>query len=412
MRTSCYFFTCAVAFFSLNSQAELLSLKDAFESASQKNELPRIQNQRVEEAHERTRQARGAFMPTIAALGSYSRQDQENINGKTSRNFRINAQQPVFRGLRQYASYDAVTASERAEHERVRQTQLSLYAQVAQSYYELLAAEADLDSLRTLARLTEKRRSEMQSRSENGRARIGDLLSTQAQGASVDAQIEAGQSRLEQAWTNFMRITGLETKKDIPDINEAPPMPAELETYLNKIQQRPDIAAQQATYEASEAAVKIARGGHFPSLDLSGNYYLERKGGVLAQSKWDVGAQLSIPLFQGGVVKAQVGEAAARSAEQRIELERLRRNAETEIRNIYSTSSSAVRQYTALERALEISKRNFDTQVKDYRLGLATSLDALQALNNYQDLQRSLERVRYQALTSLAMLNVASGEIK
>jgi len=49
------------------------------------------------------------------------------------------------------------------------------------------------------------------------------------------------------------------------------------------------------------------------------------------------------------------------------------------------------------KRLLIFRKKNYKANVQDYEYNLVTNLDVLQALTAYQDTQRSLEKIRYQA---------------
>src|SRR5690606_36206530 len=94
----------------------------------------------------------------------------------------------------------------------------------------------------------------------------------------------------------------------------------------------------------------VARAGHIPSIDFTANYYLKRTG-ILQDSRWDLGVQFSLPLFQGDAIQAQVEEAAQGTKVRELELARARRQAEREIRTLYAAVKRGETQFRLLETA-------------------------------------------------------------
>ena len=61
-----------------------------------------------------------------------------------------------------------------------------------------------------------------------------------------------------------------------------------------------------------------------------------------------------------------------------------------------------------MEKATDATQKNYEAQRRDYRLGLVTNLDALQALTAFQENQRALDRARYAAKLNHLRLQAAS----
>ena len=71
---------------------------------------------------------------------------------------------------------------------------------------------------------------------------------------------------------------------------------------------------------------------------------------------------------------------------------------------------SSTEQVKTLEQAVSTNEQNYTEQEKDYRFNLATNLDVLQALNNFHDTKRSLDRTRYQAMAAWAKLKAEANQ--
>jgi len=176
------------------------------------------------------------------------------------------------------------------------------------------------------------------------------------------------------------------------------------------MEKRPSLEAERLRAEAMEERIAVARAGHFPSLDLFANYYLKRTG-PLEKSQWDAGLQLVIPIFQGGTVQAQVREAATAHRESVLRLENRRRSATSEVREAWESLRAALARTSVLEQAEQAASDSYDEQNRDYRYGLVTNLDVLQAMRTRQEIRRNLDRARYAARWARARLDAAVGTV-
>lgn len=396
-----------------------VSLHDAYQSALSKVETVPIQQARAEQADARVSQLWGAVMPSISLLASYQRQDTAPADSPVASRFtltdqfnsRITATQPLFRGFAEYAGIRGVKAAQRAQKAQLESTRLTLFSTVASGYYSVLAGEQDRKNLETLIELTERRVKDLRDRARIGRSREGEVLTAQAQLAVQKSQLQAAKLALEQARNQFAQVTGLAptVTLDPPRSLAIPTKGGNLEDFLSKVEERPDVRALKETLGSAEESVIIARAGHFPSVDLTGNYYLKRAG-IQEAVKWDVGVFLTLPLFAGGMVSGRVSEALAAKNEQELLLAQGRRTAQTQVRNAFETLKAGTEQIDALEEAAKLSEKNYQRQTQDYRHGLVTNIDVIQAMNTFQETKRSLDRLRFQTLSAWVDLQVAIGK--
>jgi len=84
------------------------------------------------------------------------------------------------------------------------------------------------------------------------------------------------------------------------------------------LQRRPDIAAAERTMAAANAAIGIARAAFYPDIQLSALAGFEDSGfglASLSNSLWAVGASAILPLFEGGLRKAQLQQSWSQFAQ-------------------------------------------------------------------------------------------------
>jgi len=289
---------------------------------------------------------------------------------------------------------------------------------VAEALYTLQSLETEHDHLEVQLRLYDQRIKDLQDRVRIGRSRASEVLSVQAAQAALQAQGQQQLGLISVARDLMAFLTGLprDSRFQNPPAFALPVEP--LETFLGRLGDRPDLAAARAQAEAGREAVGIARGGHWPEADASGNYYLYADG-VSPEKTWDAQVALILPLFQGGAVSARTREAQAQFRQSELTLRRLTRLAEQEIRSEYATLQSSLAQQAAWEKASALAHRNYLAVLREYNLGLATNLDVLKALADDQDILRSADRsgyavwiayCRFQAAAAIAPVPKPAGE--
>ncbi|MEW6055227.1 MAG: TolC family protein [Bdellovibrionota bacterium] len=387
------------------------TLQQSFEAARNQAETVAIQQALLDQAEERYNAAKGGLFPNLQGIASYTQLPrpsgpQSAFTRPDRPEVRLNATQAVFRGLREYAAIRQRRLDAEAQQDAKRRAELQLYQDLADTFFSILSLEQDLKNLETQIELNRKRVRELGARRRIGRSRVSEVLTVESAVASLEAQAASVKAELGTVREVFALLTGLKQDSSLKDDARASQALERLEHYLKLIEQRPDIQERVKRVKAAEEGIAIARGGHFPSIDLAGNYYLKRVG-VLESQKWDFQAVLTLPIYSGGVIQSQLREASAVARQNDLELNRIRREAEREVRTHYQNVVAGQNQIQALTRATELAERNFREQSREYGFGLVTNLDVLQALNVFQESRRALDRTRYGLRLNLARLESA-----
>jgi len=394
--------------------AGALTLDEYFAAALKRSEVVATQGELIRQAEERYKQANSALRPTVNGVASYTRQDPipaGELSTSTSPNrqslARITATQPLFRGFREFAALRQTQALLGAQDQDYRNARTQLFMDVTQNFYTVLSIEQDLKNFGEEINQNIDREKELNSRVRIGRSRIGEVLSVQSTISTLRAQVEQLQGQLGTAREAFAFLSGLASTTLLRDTEDLPANLEPLDDYLARLELRPDVSASRQRLSAAQENTKVARGAHLPSLDLNANRYLERTGN-LRGSTWDVGIALTVPIYAGGLLQSKVSEAVSQRTQAELSASQVSRQAEQEIRSIYQSVVFDRSQLDALEKATESARKNYEAQRRDYRLGLVTNLDVLQALTAFQENQRALDRARYTSKLDYLKLQAAA----
>lgn len=400
-------------FFAFTNVHAAITLKDAFESARKNMETLKRADATVERSEQMRDRARGSILPTVAGVGTYTQIDAPDLAGGPSPflltrqySYALRLIQPLLRGGSLAALSMAKENILLAELQKTS-SELTLAQLVINSYYSLVIARFDSLNLLELKRLSAERVKDLKSRASIGRSRRGELVEAEAQLLTSDSQAQQGVINLAEAEKNFEFFTGMKAA-DLPPLSDLPMVDGSLQNYLNKIKARADIMASHQQIRVAEKQIDVAKGGHYPSLDFTGNYYFKRTG-VLATSDWDAGLALNFPLYQGGTINAQVKDAVAAKRIAELTTSETTRAAERDLAVIYQNYLQLSQQLTTLKNAREKAEEAYNYSRRDYSNGLVTNLQVLQSLNLFINAKRSYDTASAMALMSYHNLQAASG---
>ncbi|WP_152527064.1 TolC family protein [Halomonas sp. PBN3] len=143
-------------------------------------------------------------------------------------------------------------------------------------------------------------------------------------------------------------------------------------------------------------AVRDARGERLPEVDLVAETQTNRGDDWEGRDDWYVGVTLSVPLFDGGVLRKRVNQAEFEQQQYRQRLRGVVDDVTTEARAAFGGLQTAEQRLRSARRALEEAEEALRIETRKYRAGRSTVTDLLSA-----------EAARW---TALANLNQAEYE--
>ena len=125
----------------------------------------------------------------------------------------------------------------------------------------------------------------------------------------------------------------------------------------------------------------------------------------------NIGVQLNIPLFQGGLTVSREREAAANRMAAQSGLDAARRGAALSARQYYLGVSNGLAQVKALKAALVSSQSALDSNKLGYEVGVRINIDVLNAENQVYVTRRDLAKATLDTLMSQLRLKASTGAL-
>ncbi|MCC4594581.1 efflux transporter outer membrane subunit [Xanthomonas campestris pv. phormiicola] len=307
-----------------------------------------------------------------------------------------------------------------ATEQTQRDTRLSLVAEVAGDWLavaadqQLLAlAKQTLESQRKTLELTERKH-------EQGVVSGVDLASVQASVERARADLASYSTSVAQARNALELVVGAPLPEQLlpgpaagADVVALAPLPAALSSTA--LLQRPDVLYAEHTLKAANADVGAARAAFFPTISLttsagrSSDQLSDLFKGAGSRT-WSFVPSISIPIFQGGELKAELDQAKISRNIYVADYEKAIQSAFSEVADALAERAHVDEQLDAQRAYVDATRRSYELSDARYRNGVDSYLDALTSQRSYYSAQQDLITLRLtEASNRVALYKVLGG---
>jgi NodT family efflux transporter outer membrane factor (OMF) lipoprotein len=297
---------------------------------------------------------------------------------------------------RQVESADATI---NASQEQQRDVLLSSLAEVARDYVDLRGAQLrekiaydNLKSSQDALKLT-------QERASGGLTTDLDVANAAAQVRTTAAEIppiQADEANLINALSLLLGEPPNALRSELEQAKPVPPVPPRVPIGVPSelVRRRPDIRQAEAQLHAATANIGVAVAQFYPSVTLGGSVGIQ---GLQAANLWTLnsrqfglGPSISIPIFEGGQLKANLQLNEASQQEAAVNYQRTVLRAWHDVDNALTAYESTQRRRDQLVLAVAQNQRALGLATDRYQQGVADFLEVLDAqtrlLSNQQQL--------------------------
>ena len=292
---------------------------------------------------------------------------------------------------------------------------LTLQGDVAQTYFQLRAADEEVALLKNSIELRVRARDLVAARKRGGLASELDLARIETELAINEADTLAAEKRrmeLQHALAVLVGILPGRLSLEPAGLATLPPViPSGLPADL--LERRPDVAEAERLLAARNAEIGVAKAAWFPAIRLTGGIGFESAelSDVLDQQSqiWSLGVSLVQPIFDGGRLSANEDRARALYAEN---LAVYRERLLVAFKEV-ETSLAALRildqQHESQLRAVNSATRAEQLATSRYKTGLTNVLELIDAQRTRLLVERVRLQVRQQQLLASVTLIRALG---
>lgn len=394
------------------------TLPDSLADAYATNPDLAAQRARLRAAQEGLVQARSQRLPTVSAGGGVTEAERwgsQFFNSPPSSiDYQITASQALYAGGRISGGIDQARAGLEASRAELRSTGQQVLTDAVAAHMNVIRDQQVVAIRRNNVEVLAEQLRAAEDRFEVGEITRTDVAQAEARLSGARAQLAAAQAALASSRANYERVVGvapgeLVAPQALPRLPETLGEAAETAVDLN-----PSLAAARFNEIAAEKQVQIARGALRPEIALQARASENRDADLTGQGQGQatISAQVSVPIFTGGLNGSRVREALAESDAARLQVTSARRQVLEGVRSAWNNLLAAQAVIESSRQAVRANEIAFDGVEQEAFVGLRTTLDVLNAeqelLNSRLELvraERDLYVASYALLQSMGRLD-------
>ena len=389
-----------------------LTLADAIQAALDKNPNIRLFRERVEAARSVTKTQLGALLPNLSATGKMNNQTffLGTIGGAPVRTqpFDIVDGRGTFsQSLFSLSLIDRWRASRSAfqvAELEATTTGNDTVATVALHYFEVLRNQETLNARYANVGLYEDLVGFVRSRQAGGMATGLDTARLESQLENERQRLELAKGDVERARLMLLNSIGIGFDVDLALIDELKGydglIPSLENAMASALRNRPELKAQLQRIKTAELSLKSIKGERLPSLSAQGDVGMIGNQADHATNTYNVGAMLSVPLWDGGQREGRIGESRSQLNQEAFKLALVKNQVTMELRDALVTLKASVEQHRIAKDGLKASLTEVALARERFRILSSNTLELSNALF-------SLVRARDNMIDALFRVNAS-----
>ncbi len=318
-----------------------LTVQQAIERAIGHNRAYLASQQEIEKAQSEVAQARSGALPRISFDADYSRnfviprffltEGDETIEFqmgfKNNWNAAVSLNQPLWQGGKVFAALDIAKTYKKYTEAVSDQARAEVVYGAEMLFHSVVLANSALEVVKAAHLAATENLQVVEKLFDKGMVPKYDLLRARVDQANIEPDLLAAESNLKLAEKNLKSFLGIELSESVSVIAEdidttTSSMIWSSTTALDSLtnialSRRPEMLQAEYNTEMRKRAIRVARGGYYPSLNAFSIYSWQSQSDAFSLKKNNsrsitAGLSLSIPIFNGGQTR---GEVASRRAE-------------------------------------------------------------------------------------------------
>ncbi len=403
---------------------KVYTIEDAYRSALRENEAVKIAEEDVAQSEYRVDQAWTYLYPRLVAQGGYTRFNETLPPEGGSFIFQPTEQyqaslvltQPLYTGGRTIAALHTAQQLRETSSSSLNLTRQDMMMNVAEAYYGVLKAQKAVDiSKRSLERMERhKQVTQQEAATRKSKANQSALLRANSLVSQSGIGLVRAKDGLKIAKEKLSLLTKL--PQDM-NILEPPQLQQPIGTLedLQKValENRDDYASSRMNKNIAEENVTIVRGGHYPQLyAIAGAQYQDSRPDVFTDATtYYAGLRLTVPIFEGGLAKAEVSEARSKVRQAELKTDSLRQSIEADVQEAYVNLETALSVLETAKLQREYAKGNYDAVEGLFSEGLLASLSLIDAEQALTLSEQELMNDAYERELAILRLKKAVGTL-
>jgi len=363
-------------------------------------------------------QAMSGYRPRLNGIADYtSSRDRGDLTDTHAdpKTLALEVQQPLYRG-------GTTQANVQSAYNRIKAQRAILHATEQDVLLDAVTAYMDVVRDTELLKLNANNENVLAAQLEAARKRfeLGDITKTdvsqsEARLANARASRVTAEGNLRASKARFERVIGTAPEGRLGRPSYTVNMPASVDDALAIAENKnPDLHFARFSAAAARYATRAVTGELLPQVDLTGSIGRTYDPALRADDEIDstvVGVRATVPLYTGGGVDSRARQARQIESQRRMELHRAERAVRQEVIDAWAALTAADAEMTARQSQIAAAKLALDGVRIETDYGSRTTLDLLDAEQEYLDAQTGYVIAERNKIVALYRVMASVGEL-
>lgn len=417
---------------------ELYTLKDLMKIALEKAETINItREEELISKYDKTK-AISTLIPDISLYGSHRRYTDEKRSGRrinipgtdsyvnidtivqpeSSSNWGARLDQTYSLGGREFIGISIANENIRRSKYEVERVSEDYLMEVANAYFSVLMAKRNVEIAKANRDRLETHRDDAEKRYLVGEDTKTVLLRAAAELSGSESDLVRVKNNLRFAKIYLARLVGIGLKYDINEVDLEEPDITDVDKLLAEAyDNRPEIKQSELDKIIFDKQIKYARSAFFPDVGIEGVYSKtdldpeSAEDGSVADESIYFGLSMTFPVFEGGFRRADVAQAKAQRRQAALSYFDTKKSINVEVKDAYLDCLTERRNLESYKDQLVYAKDNYRLVSRQFNVGLASSVDYIDANTLLLTSERQVSDAFYNYQLAIVRLKKAIGRL-
>jgi outer membrane protein TolC len=320
---------------------------------------------------------------------------------------RVSLGQSLF-NYRNFEREKAASEGVKAAHFSYKDARETVVLAVGNAYLQEIAASARVETAQAQVTSAQALYDKASDQLKAGVSPAIDALRAQVELQTRQQQLIVARNDFAKSNLTVARIIGLPPGQQFSLTEKAPFQaltPQPVDTYLQRAYvERSDYLAAVAQLRNAELLRRAASAGRYPSVDIGANFGAIGVNPSQSNGTWQVDGGVTIPIFAGNRVHADVLQADAQLKQARSQLGDLRGRIDYEVRTALLDLNAAAQQVEVARSSVDLAEQELTQSQDRFTAGVTDNLEVVQA-------QQSVASAHESYIESLYAHNLAKVEL-
>jgi len=369
------------------------SLDDLYQIALKRSEKIKISEEDLYITETTKEKALSVLVPRFSAFGNYTRYSEEKMAAdkvtliqpesttawgvRFDQSFTLNGKELIALGIAE----DSIKKS-KYDLDAVKEAYLF---NVTSAYYNVLKTATAVDIA-----IANVKRLEAHKNAVSVQLKIEEVTKTalyraQAELSKSKAELIKLKNRLKLAQNVLSRVVGLEGNFEIrkPEFKKYFSLDNDMDSVKKEaLLDRAELKSLAVQIKISEDMAKYSKSAYWPTVSVEGvyqKYDQDPDSFMVNDENISVGVMLNFTIFDGGLRKAEIKESLAKKRQAELAERDLSKEIATEVEDAYLYLHTQMSVLKSLEDQLKFANDNYNAVSKQFKYGLANSIDVMDA---------------------------------